>query len=86
MVFTSLVQQAREHLASRLRVGVEEIDVEFVEAVTWHDASLGCPREGRTYEKVETKGSIIGLAYGGRTFEYHADQRKVFWCEGLVTR
>jgi hypothetical protein len=82
----SLTRKAREDLAARLAVGVDDIKVVFVKAVTWHDASLGCPEEGRIYAQVRTRGSIIGLEHRGRTYEYHTDESRPILCEGRVSR
>lgn len=72
---------AREDLASRLGVDIEEIALHFIEPTTWPDASLGCPEEGMMYAQVETPGYLIELMHEGRAFEYHSDMRKPFLCE-----
>ena len=74
-------RMAQEDLASRLGIDADEITVNFIKSTTWPDASLGCPEEGKTYDKVATEGFLIELAYQDKTFEYHADRRKPLLCE-----
>ena len=66
-------EMARRDLASRLKVAKEEIRVHFTKPVTWPDTRLGCPEEGKPYEKRKIKGYLIELLYEGTTYEVHAD-------------
>jgi hypothetical protein len=43
------------------------------EAVTWPDASLGCPRPNTGYIQVETPGFHITLLANGGRYTYHTD-------------
>ena len=43
------------------------------EAVTWPDASLGCPRPNTDYIQVETPGFQITLLANGGRYTYHTD-------------
>jgi len=75
------IERAREDLAQRLGVSVEEIEVQAVEAVEWPDASLGCPQPGMMYAQVITPGYRILLQVGGKTYEYHSDRKRVILCQ-----
>ncbi len=78
---TAVERAAIEDLAERLGIGTEEIEVRSLEAVTWPDASLGCPEEGMMYAQVLTPGSRIELAVGDRVYAYHAAEgRDPFLC------
>lgn len=70
-VVERLIQRAKEDLAAWRRVRVDEIQVAQVEAVTWPDSSLGCPKPGYMYAQVLTPGYRIVLSAQGRTYEYH---------------
>jgi hypothetical protein len=74
---------AKEDLASRLSVAVDEIKLLEVRQVTWPDTSLGCPQPGLVYSQVAQEGLLIRLSAAGRMYFYHsgADQMP-FLCEG----
>jgi len=81
--------QAKQDLAGRLAIEVNQIGLASVEAVDWPDASLGCPEPGRVYAQVITPGYRIVLETAGESYEYHTDtQQRVLFCEprgaGLV--
>jgi hypothetical protein len=60
-------------LASREGVPAESIQVLSVQAVTWPDASLGCPQSGIVYAQVETPGLQIQLEIIESIYWYHTD-------------
>lgn len=69
-------------LSARLGVPPEQVTVVRVEEVTWRDSSLGCPQPGMVYLQVLTPGTRIELSAEGRTYVYHAgDRRAAFLCE-----
>ncbi len=74
--------QARDDLAARLGLSVDEILLVSAEAVEWPDSSMGCPQEGMDYAQVMVPGYLIVLAAGGQTYEYHTDYQQIFLCEG----
>ena len=69
-----MVELAKEDLAQRLGVSVEEIEVLSVEPVEWRDTSLGCAQPGMMYGQVITPGFKVVLATEGATYEYHTDR------------
>jgi len=62
--------------ASRLS-GLEEkvLRVAIAEAVTWNDGSMGCGATGQSYTQALVPGYRIRIEGGGKTFEYHANER-----------
>jgi hypothetical protein len=68
-----MVAKTKAHLATRLAVSEGEITVVSVEAVTWRDASLGCPTMGRMYSQVLTPGYQIILEVNGTQYDYRTD-------------
>lgn len=77
-----MVTLAREDLASRLAVEIDQIELLALEAVTWPDASLGCPLPGMRYKQVPQDGLLIRLSAEGRAYEYHSGaNRDPFLCE-----
>lgn len=72
---------ARQDLSQRLGIGIEEIEVQSVEAVEWSDTSLGCPQPGMMYAQVITPGYRILLRAGGQTYEYHSDRQRAILCQ-----
>lgn len=79
-----LVEAARKDLSGRLGITVGEIElVSEVEAVTWPDASLGCPEPGKMYAQVLTPGYKFMLKSGGHFYEYHTGRGVVRLCREL---
>jgi hypothetical protein len=76
-----LAEQARDDLAKTLSVEKGQVTINFFRPATWPDAGLGCPAEGQVYPKRLTKGFIIELASGGKTYEYHSDMNRVVPCD-----
>lgn len=77
-----LVVQAKEDMAKRLSIGVEQISLVEAEAVEWPNASLGCPEPGKAYAQVATPGYRIVLETLGESYEYHSDsEQRVICCE-----
>lgn len=73
---TAMVTLARQDLAERLDVGVDEIEVVEVEEMQWRDSSLGCPASDGFYMQVITPGYRITLQAEGETYDYHTDTRQ----------
>jgi hypothetical protein len=67
-----LVMQAKEDLAKRLAISVEQIDLVEFQSVVWPDKSMGCPQPGMAYIQVQQDGMLIRLLTGGRVYEYHS--------------
>jgi len=77
-----LVKQARQDLAQRLDVPIEDIELIQFEAVVWPDASLGCPRPGMVYAQVLSQGYLVVLKAEDKEYEYHAGKgAEAFYCE-----
>jgi len=76
-----MYELARQDLAARLSVAVEDVKGNFVKPTTWPDTSLGCPQAGEVYAQVLTEGFLIELEFEGQTCEYHTDMERVLLCE-----
>jgi hypothetical protein len=77
-----LVDVARNDLASRLGVAVDEIGLADFQYVVWPNAGLGCPQPEMAYTQVQVEGYLIRLHYGKRLFDYHGGgRREPFLCE-----
>ena len=77
-----LVMQAKQDLARRLSIEVDQIQLIETEAVVWPDASLGCPQPGMRYRQVPMDGARILLVVEGRVYAYHSGGgRDPFLCE-----
>jgi hypothetical protein len=73
---------AREDLANRLEIAIDEIVTVSIELVEWPDGSLGCAERGKMYIQVLTPGYLILLESDGEQFEYHSDTNSnVILCE-----
>jgi hypothetical protein len=81
----SLVDQAKADLAQRLSISVDQIELVEAKAVTWPDASLGCPQPGMLYKQVPEDGALMILQAQERIYEYHSGgSRGLFLCEKLL--
>jgi hypothetical protein len=76
------VSDAKEDLAQRLSISVDEIELLSVISVVWSDGSLGCPQPGMDYIQVPQDGVLIQLSVGGVVYNYHGGgNRGLFLCE-----
>ena len=71
-----LIQIAKESLAQKLKINVNQIQLSRIEAVVWPDASLGCPQLGIMYTQVLTPGYKLWLEVNGQTYPYHTDDKE----------
>jgi hypothetical protein len=77
-----LVSQAKEDLAKRLGIQIDEIELLKIEEVTWRDSSLGCPQPGMAYAQVLVNGSLIQLKHEDTVYKYHSGKGgRPFLCE-----
>lgn len=78
---TAMVTLAKQDLAERLDIEVDEIKVAEVEEMQWSDSSLGCPASDGFYMQVITPGYRITLQAEGESYDYHTDTgRTVVLC------
>src|SRR5665648_364130 len=68
----NLIEKAKEHLADRLSISIDEVNFIGVNDVIWPDASLGCPQDGMAYAQVLTPGYLIQLEFGTIQYKYHS--------------
>lgn len=82
-----IVTLARQHLAERLDVPLEAVEVVTVEEEWWDDDTLGCPRPPGNYPDRAYPGPIPGyrivLAVEGVQYEYRSGRRWLLFC-GIV--
>jgi hypothetical protein len=77
-----LITQAKEDLAQRLSIPVDQIVALEAKAVVWPDSSLGCPQPGMKYRQVPMDGALIVLQAQGLDYQYHSGGgRGLFLCE-----
>jgi len=81
-----LASQARDDLAARLSIPIEQIEVIEAKPVVWPDGSLGCPDPDKAYLQVTQEGVLIRLRAGPRIYSYHGGAgRPPFLCEQATT-
>ena len=81
-----LANRAREDLARRLSIPVEQIEVLESKSVVWPDGGLGCPEPEMAYTQVPVEGVLIRLRAEGRVYSYHGGEgRPLFLCERATT-
>ena len=67
------VRLARQDVAHKLGVSIDEVRVVKISPVQWPDASLGCPEPGKVYAQVIISGYRLLLEAHNATYEYHTD-------------
>ena len=72
-----LIEKAKEDLAQRLSISIDQIDFMEAKAITWPDASLGCPQPGMMYAQVQTAGYLIQLGANSGSYAYHTDANQL---------
>jgi hypothetical protein len=68
------IDLAKQDLAKRKGIAVDQISVVSVTAVQWPTSALGCPQPGTMYSQIVTPGYRVVLEADGVTYEYHTDQ------------
>ncbi|MDO8749931.1 MAG: hypothetical protein Q7K03_02130 [Dehalococcoidia bacterium] len=68
------VTLTKEHLAAKLGIPVQEIELLFKEAVSWPDTSLGVPEPGKFYAQVVVPGFRVILSAEGKEYAYHTGE------------
>jgi hypothetical protein len=77
-----MIAMAKEDLAQRLSVQVDQISLVEVNEVVWPNAGLGCPQPGMKYKQVPQDGLLIRLQVDDRMYNYHSGgSREPFLCE-----
>ena len=75
------IETARQDLAARLDMAVDQVAVVSRTEKTWRDGSLGCPRKGMVYKQVLVNGSELVLEAAGQCYFYHSGAgRPYFYC------
>ena len=77
----SLIEKAKADLIKQFAIHADQIQVVEARAVTWPNASLGCPQPGQDYAQVLIPGYWVLLEAEGRQYPYHADRaEKLILC------
>lgn len=71
----ALVRTVRADAARRSGLEEQALSVAVAEEVTWGDGSLGCPSRGQSYTQALVPGYRVRLEGGGKSYDYHANQR-----------
>lgn len=74
------VERAKAHLSKTLEVPAAEIQLISAKAVSWPDASLGCPQPDHMYAQVVTDGHEVVLEAEGAKHELHVGPKSVVVC------
>lgn len=69
--------RAKQDLAGRLGVDVNEIKIDSVESKEFSDMSLGAPADGEMAAQMIAYGWIITLSADGKKFDYRADKYQI---------
>ena len=78
-----IIEKAKADLVKQFGVNADQIRVTEARAVTWPDASLGCPQPDMAYAQVITPGYWILLEADGKQYPYHTDQNEqIILCLG----
>jgi hypothetical protein len=78
---------AKEDLAERTAVAIEDIELVSFESKVWPDPGMGCPQPGMQYKQVPVDGYLIRLRVGEQVYDYHGGgTRPPFLCDGKVRK
>lgn len=67
------VSLAKEDLAGRLTIAIDQITLLRTTEMTWPNAALGCPSPGKVYAQGRVPGYQIRLEAGGTEYVYNTD-------------
>jgi hypothetical protein len=77
-----LIEKAKEDLAKRLSVSVDQISLVEAVSTVWPDSSMGCAQPGMKYLQIPEDGALIVLEVEGVSYEYHnGGKHGLFLCE-----
>lgn len=80
-----MLAQAKQDLADRLQLPVDELMLIEIKAVTWTDSSLGCPEPGENYLPALHDGFLLRIEAEGEIYQYHSGVDYVpFLCESPI--
>jgi hypothetical protein len=68
------VQLAKQDLAARLNIDIDQISLVEVTETTWPNEALGCPGPGKVYTSIQVPGYLVRLEANGVEYDYHMDQ------------
>jgi hypothetical protein len=69
-IVAALVDPVVADAATRLAVDPAAVTLVSIDAVTWNDGSLGCPKPGEMYTQALVDGHRIVVAAAGATLDY----------------
>jgi hypothetical protein len=69
-IVAALVAPVVADAATRLMVAPAAVTLVSIDAVTWNDGSLGCPKPGEMYTQALVDGHRIVVAAAGTTLDY----------------
>ena len=82
----ALVQPVVADAAARLGVDPAAVVLVSIDAVTWNDGSLGCPKPGEMYTQALVDGHRIVVEAAARTLDYRVTGPGAFRvCENAAT-
>lgn len=73
-----LIEKMRADLAQHAGIAASAAKVVRAESIVWPSGALGCPTPGEMYTQSTVAGYVVELAYGGRTYAYHATKQGFF--------
>ncbi len=79
-MLSSLIEMARQDLATRLDLPVRRVFLETALPVEWADNGLGCRLRDQEFEPTAVPGYQIIFRVGRETYFYHSNYRQAFYC------
>lgn len=76
----SVLDQILDDASDRSGMPQEQLQIVRAEAVTWPDASLGCPEPGVMYIQVLTDGFWVEVSAGDQMLDYRGTGREFRFC------
>jgi hypothetical protein len=81
----TMLYAAREDLAKRLHVQIEDIKIRGFKPQRWADSTLGCTQPEADSNEGPVAGFRLMLLHAGRIFTYHTDLKEVMPCPPIET-
>lgn len=77
------LERARVWLAAELKLDARRLDAASVEARTWPNGSLGCPRSGEMYTQAIVSGYQVVFTVGAAQYQVHVGPDAIRRCDQL---
>lgn len=80
-VAADIFRLVQARVADELDISTRRVQLVDIQAMTWHDTSLGCPQVNQDYSTLEIDGYRIVVIAGENEYIFHSDPISIYPCQ-----